>query len=356
MRRYHIVLFNLGGPDSLDNVKPFLFNLFYDRAIINLPNPWRYLIAQLISSRRKKEAQNIYALMGGRSPIVEQTILQKDALRQELLKRFDDDVEIDISIAMRYWHPRALEAIHTTRDNQYDKIILLPLYPQFSTTTTGSSVKEFYNLMQEYKIDVPISLVCCYPTDKSIVDAYVHNIQQALSRDMKGSTKVIFSAHGLPEKIINQGDPYQYQVEYSVKYIVDKLLHQQLQFDHVISYQSRVGPMKWIKPYTNEEIRAAGIEGYNRVVVVPIAFVSEHSETLVELDIEYKHLAGDAEYIRIPTLQINEIFINGLADLCHGIINNSMQIKSTIYNAKIDVYNSGSMECGSKFSMCPCNI
>lgn len=312
MARKAVVLFNLGGPDRLEAVEPFLFNLFYDPAIIQLPLIFRYLVARLISRRRAPIARDIYKNIGGRSPLLEQTQKQAAALGV-LLDAEKDDYKI--FIAMRYWHPRADETVREVANFDPDEVILLPLYPQFSTTTTESSVKEWAREAEKAKLNTPTTTICCYPAEHGFVDAYVDLIDRQLRQIVGEQPRLLFSAHGLPQKIIDAGDPYQQQVEHSVAAIVDKLDLKDL--DYTICYQSRVGPVKWITPSTDDEIVRAG-QDKKPVMVIPVAFVSEHSETLVELDIEYAELAknsGVPAYYRIPTVYCHPAFINGLAGL-----------------------------------------
>jgi protoporphyrin/coproporphyrin ferrochelatase len=303
-----IVLFNLGGPDNLDAVKPFLFNLFNDKAIIGLPQPLRYLVAKLISTRRAPFAKDIYSQMGGKSPILELTNQQAQALEKELLPTG----EYKVFVAMRYWKPFTKDVVDQVKDYNPDKVILLPLYPQYSTTTSGSSFKEWYKQAKIKGLEVAHHNICCYPFDTHFIDAHIQAIQPIYKEAEKhGKPRILFSAHGLPQKIIDKGDPYQWQVEKTVSKIMAKLGN----YDFVICYQSRVGPLKWITPSTNDEIARAGKDGVP-IVVVPIAFVSEHSETLVELDIEYKHLAdvnGVPKYLRVPALATAPEFIKSLA-------------------------------------------
>ena len=312
MARKAVVLFNLGGPDSLEAVEPFLYNLFYDPAIIRLPTPFRFLIAKLISKRRAPIAQDIYRNIGGSSPLLSQTEDQADALLKSLQDGGDD---YKIFIAMRYWHPRASETVRAVADFKPEEVILLPLYPQFSTTTTRSSVREWKREAEKIGLQVPTSTLCCYPDDTGFVKANAALIREKLAKVEGDQPRLLFSAHGLPKKIVDAGDPYQWQVEQSVAAIVKELAMDDL--DYRICYQSRVGPVEWIGPATEDEIEEAGQEK-RPVMIIPVAFVSEHSETLVELDIEYAELAeekGVPAYYRVPTVGIEPAFIQGLADL-----------------------------------------
>jgi protoporphyrin/coproporphyrin ferrochelatase len=310
MKKLAVVLFNLGGPLENKDVKPFLYNLFVDPNIIGLPFGLRHFVARMISSRREKPAQANYQMMGGGSPILAQTEAQAKALEAKL-KGLMKDVEVKVIIAMRYWHPFTEQAVAEVEAFAPDRVVLLPLYPQFSKTTSFSSIARFTEL---YKGAAEVKTICCYPTADYFIKAHVDTIKKAI-KPLKNLSnyRLLFSAHGLPEKVIKSGDPYQSQVEATVKSVMAGL---DTDIDHIICYQSRVGPMKWIGPSTDETIRETGKLGKN-VILVPIAFVSEHIETLVELDIEYAelaHQAGIEDYIRVPALGVNPDFIRTLSD------------------------------------------
>ncbi len=310
-----VVLFNLGGPDDIKAVKPFLFNLFNDKAIIRVPQPLRWIIASVISTLRAKKARAIYQQMGGKSPILDQTVAQANALEKILSPK-----GYKVFVCMRYWHPMSDIVAMKVKSYMPDRIVLLPLYPQYSTTTTASSISDWDKAAKRIGLsNIPTKLICCYHDDYGFAAAHVQLIKDVYWRAAEnGKPRVLFSAHGLPEKFIRAGDPYQQQVEESVERIVQILSVDSL--DHRICYQSKVGPMKWIGPSTEEEVIQAGKDGVP-VVVVPIAFVSEHSETLVELDVEYRQLAsehGVPSYWRVPALACEPYFIQTLADLCLG--------------------------------------
>jgi len=336
-----IILFNLGGPDKIENVEPFLFNLFNDPAILNLPTFLRYPLAKLISNRRAPVAKKIYEELGGASPILKLTKEQSDALE----KKINQDQEIDeykCFIVMRCWHPRAEQVIKEVQFFDPEEVILMPLYPQYSAATSGSSIKEWKDVCKKNQYKVKTSTICCYPTDQNFVKAHTKEILKKI-KDLK-NFKLIFSAHGLPEKNIKKGDPYQWQVEQSVKKIVEELNIENL--DWILSYQSRVGPLKWIGPST-EDIIIKNSKIGKHIVLVPIAFVSEHSETLVELDIEYKELAdanGCKNYTRVPALGTNEDFIKTMSDLI--IKKNEYKFNDGLYPPKI--------QCPLEFKKCPC--
>jgi protoporphyrin/coproporphyrin ferrochelatase len=308
-RRVAIILFNLGGPDGPRAVRPFLFNLFNDRAIIGLPQPFRFALAQVISRTRARLARANYALMGGGSPLLPETMKQAEALETAMAQRMSN-VTFKCFPAMRYWRPFVKQAAKASAQWGATDAILLPLYPQYSSTTTGSSLNAWRRAST-----LPAATICCYPTSAPFAQAHAEAILQAW-RDggSPANPRVLFSAHGLPESVIKRGDPYQWQVEQTVA-AVRKLLPSDWQTR--ICYQSRVGPMKWIGPSTEQEIEAAGRDKIG-LIISPIAFVSEHVETLVELDIEYVHIAKRLSlpfYLRAPALGAVPRFIDALADL-----------------------------------------
>lgn len=339
-----VVLFNLGGPDSPDAVRPFLFNLFNDPAIIGAPAPVRWMIAQLISRRRAPIAREIYASLGGSSPLLANTGEQAKALEQAL----SGDGEVRCFIAMRYWHPFAAETAKAVAGFAPDRIVLLPLYPQFSTATTGSSFDDWRVRARSAGLDKPTHAVGCYPRDEGFVGAVAEMTATAWREaSASGRPRILFSAHGLPKKVVAAGDPYQWQIEQSAAAIaadVTRRLGEEP--DWMVSYQSRVGPLEWIQPYTDAEIERAGRE-QRPLVVVPVAFVSEHSETLVELDIEYRDLAvahGVPAYVRVPTARVSGAFIGGLAGLVRGAIAARPGVES----------GEGSRICPAEWSRCIC--
>lgn len=309
-RRLAVVLFNLGGPDRPEAIRPFLFNLFNDPAIIGLPGPLRRVLATLASTRREREAKAIYARIGGRSPILEETWRQAHAL-EAVLNR---PGVARVFVAMRYWHPMSREVAAEVAAFAPDRVVLLPLYPQFSTTTTASSFADWTASAKAAGLDVSTAAVCCYPVESGFVAAHAASIRTALDGLGERPCRILFSAHGLPEKVVARGDPYPWQVERTAEAVLARLGETH---DGVVCYQSRVGPLTWIGPSTEDEIRRAGKDG-RAVVLIPIAFVSEHSETLVELDITYAELAREAgvpAYVRVPALGADDGFIAALADL-----------------------------------------
>ncbi|MGH6893221.1 MAG: ferrochelatase [Dongiaceae bacterium] len=318
--RTAIVLFNLGGPDSLDAVRPFLFNLFDDPAIIRVPALPRGMLAAFIAWRRAPTARSIYAQMGGRSPIQANTEAQARALEQAL----GGAGEVKAFIAMRYWHPMTAETVARVKEYAPTQVILLPLYPQFSTTTTASSYKLWGEEAARQGLNAPQRLVCCYPTEPGLVTASAELVQQGMARAKaevpQAKPLIVFSAHGLPKKIAADGDPYVAQVKAGAGALAARL--GLAAGDWIVCYQSRVGPLEWVGPATDAVIAQAA-KDQRAIVVFPIAFVSEHSETLVELDIEYRHLAerhGAAAYVRVPTVSTHPAFIAGLAALVRTVI------------------------------------
>ena len=309
-RRVAVVLFNLGGPDGPDAVRPFLFNLFRDPAIIGAPAFVRLPLAALISTTRAPSARRNYAIMGGASPLLPETEAQSDALLARLTAQ-DPDTDYRTFIAMRYWKPFTEVTARAVADYQPDHVVLLPLYPHFSTTTTGSSVKAW---SRAYRGPGQVHTVCCYPTADGFIDAHAARILQCWKdAGSPAGVRLLFSAHGLPEKVIQAGDPYQSQIEATAAAVAARLGEG---WDWQVCYQSRVGPLKWIGPSTTDAIQKAAADGKG-VLVTPIAFVSEHVETLVELDHEYAELAkaqGVTPYLRAPALGISEAFIGTLSD------------------------------------------
>ena len=294
--RIAVVLFNLGGPDSLEAVQPFLRNLFSDRAIIGLPGFLRLPLARFISSRRASKAKEIYRQIGGSSPILGQTEAQARALEGAL----GHDEEWRAFVCMRYWHPMTEKVVQRVRKFGPDWVVLLPLYPQYSTTTTGSSFKIWRETVA--RLNVPTQSVRSYPTDEGFRSASVELIKQGLADAGSGPVRLLFSAHGLPVRIVKAGDPYQSQVEETARAISARLDG----VDSVVCYQSRVGPLKWIGPSTETEIRRAAADKVG-IVLYPLSFVSE-----------YRHLAekaGVTTYVRVPTVGTHPLFIGGLAKL-----------------------------------------
>lgn len=308
--RIAVVLFNLGGPDSPQAVYPFLYNLFNDRAIIDLPQPFRSPLAWWIARQRTPKAQKIYAHLGGKSPLLENTRNQASALEAVLRENYPQ-VEWQVFTSMRYWHPMVDQVAQEVQNFNPSQVILLPLYPQFSTSTTASSLKSWQDECKNRKFDAPTKAIGCYPTQKGFIEA----VQDLLSKDLHQAIspiRVLFSAHGLPQKVVDQGDPYEIQVQKSVSEVMKAFPD----VDHSVCYQSKVGKLKWLEPSLDHEMNRASKDGVG-VIVVPISFVSEHSETLVELDIDFANMAKELRlpfYARTPSVSCHQSFIQGLAD------------------------------------------
>ena len=336
-----IVLMNLGGPDSLKAVRPFLYNLFSDPAIIPWPNPFRSMLAWIISRGRSKKAQKIYEILGGRSPIYENTQIQAKALKEVLNRRFSE-FESDVFVAMRYWHPFTHETKKEVLAFNPDKVILLPLYPQFSGTTTGSSFTEWSNNWPHKSLSIG-----CYFDQPEFIEAHRNLIFKEWKKIPPNQrVRLIFSAHGLPKRNILQGDPYQWQVQQTVSRVMDSLkIDIDGTIDHILCYQSKVGKLEWIGPSLSDEIERAA-QDHVGVLVIPIAFVSEHSETLVELDVEYAQKAKDLGipyYGRVPTVMDHVFFVNGLASLVGEKINQNPSHQLVIL-------------CPEEFTQCGCRM
>jgi len=319
MPRIAVVMFNLGGPDNPAAVAPFLFNLFNDKAIIATPQPLRWLLARLISRRRAPIARDIYAKIGGGSPLLANTIDQARALEQAL----STVGEVRAYPCMRYWHPLAPDVAREVAAFRPDRIVLLPLYPQFSSTTTSSSFRSWKSAAAKAGLPAPGELLCCYPGQPDMVKAQAGLVRAGIAKALAagvGQPRILFSAHGLPKRIVARGDPYPEQVKQTATLVAEAAGLGAGQW--LVCYQSRVGPLEWIEPSTDEEIRRAGTDRVP-LVVVPIAFVSEHSETLVELDIEYAHLAresGVPAYVRVPAVGTEQAFIEGLAAMVKTLL------------------------------------
>ena len=312
-RKVAVVLLNLGGPDNQAAVKPFLFNLFKDKAIIRLPWPARIALAGLIATTRAKSARANYALMGGGSPLLAETTRQADALQSRLAAALPADT-VRTFIAMRYWKPFTADTAREVERFAPDEVILLPLYPQFSTTTTGSSLAAW---RAAYRGSGVVRTVCCYPDLDAVARSHAVLIRETWEKAGRPQgLRLLFSAHGLPKSVVEDGDPYAMQIEKTCAAVVGQLGPSGLGegWDWRLAYQSRVGRLEWLGPYTPAAIEEAGRDGRG-LIVVPIAFVSEHVETLFELDDEYGELAhglGIAPYLRVPALGVQADFIDGL--------------------------------------------
>jgi ferrochelatase len=311
-QRTAVVLFNLGGPDSLQAVQPFLYNLFSDPDIFRLPLPWltQKPFAMLLSRRRAPEASKGYRAIGGKSPLLEHTRAQAYALERSLRAHGD----FDVHICMRYWNPRADEVVATLRAGTYKRVILLPLYPQYSRTTTGSSYNDFMRACQRAGYHPHIRLVEHWyeqPGYHQAIADSIHAVANQLPDNDPNSIELLFSAHGLPQKIVDAGDPYEQHIRATVAG-VKRILN----WPHTtLCFQSRVGPLQWLQPYTDAVIREKAHAGARQILVYPIAFVSDHIETLFELGQDYARLArecGVENYAVVPALNANPGLIDTL--------------------------------------------
>jgi protoporphyrin/coproporphyrin ferrochelatase len=307
-----VVLFQLGGPDSLDAIEPFLYNLFCDPDIIDFPfaRIARQPLAKLISTTRAKHVAHHYAEIGGKSPILGFTMRQAAALEAELRR----DLDARVVVAMRYWKPFTSEAIRALERHAPDEIVLLPLYPQYSKTTTGSSLNEWERHWK--KLDPPVAAIQDFYEDDAYLDAVAETVHSTLSQfEDPSDVDMIFSAHSVPVAVIDKGDPYQRQIERTVELVWNR---GQWPGRRHICYQSKVGASKWLRPSMHETVNRLAAEGRKHLLVVPISFVSDHVETLHEIDIEHRQQArglGIVDYRMTPGLNDSPAFIRALSGL-----------------------------------------
>ncbi|TYQ31515.1 ferrochelatase [Pseudanabaena sp. UWO310] len=317
MGRLGVLLLNLGGPDKLEDVRPFLYNLFSDPEIIRLPSPLLQApLAWLISTLRAKKSQENYKKIGGGSPLRRITEAQGQALRSQLQQ---NGLDVNVYIGMRYWHPFTEEAIAQIKRDNIEELVVLPLYPQFSISTTGSS---FRLLDRIWKVDpdlqkIKYTVVPSWYDNSGYLQAMANLIATELDRVKNPSAAhIFFSAHGVPVSYIEEaGDPYQKEIEACAALIMQKLNRSN---PYTLAYQSRVGPVEWLQPYTDVAIEELAQQGVKELVVVPISFVSEHIETLEEIDMEYREIAehaGIETFARVPAPDTDPTFIQALADV-----------------------------------------
>jgi ferrochelatase len=313
-KKIAVVLFNLGGPTGVKTIRPFLFNFFMDKNIIPFPAPLRFFFAKMISILRGKgPALTAYNEMGGSSPLLENTLAQANALQAELTAQGHD---VRVYTCMRYWHPMADSVVPQVQAYNPDELFLVSLYPQQSSTTFWSSLEQWNVYTKQYGYDKEPAVLCCYPTDDGFISASASLIKEQIEKCVAATNRlprILFSAHSLPLKLIQKGDPYQYQCERTMQGILEKLNIPEL--DARISYQSKVGPQEWLGPQTEDQIKVAGADKVP-LIIYPHAFVSEHVETIVELGIEYRHVAQDhgvPYYEVVKTVGTHPDFIKGLA-------------------------------------------
>ena len=309
-----VVLFQLGGPDSLEAIEPFLYNLFCDPDIIDFPfaRIARQPLARLISTRRAKHVAHHYAEIGGKSPILEFTLRQAAALEGELRRDWDARV----TVAMRYWHPLTNEAIREMERHAPEDLVLLPLYPQYSKTTTGSSLNEWNRRFHPNGWRPRVHVIETFYDDPAYLDAVVEQIHRTLAEfpDPSG-VDMVFSAHSVPVAVIESGDPYREQIERTTDLVWRRGAWPGRRH---LCYQSKVGASKWLRPSMHETIKQLSAEGRRHVLVIPISFVSDHVETLHEIDIEHREQArslGIESYRMVPGLNDSPPFIRSLAEL-----------------------------------------
>ena len=304
-----VVIFNLGGPDSLEAIEPFLYNLFSDKDIFNLPFGQK-LFAKVISSRRAPKVSKEYELIGGKSPINEWTEIQRNML-EEKLRKYDQN--ITVFTAMRYWKPLTKEVAENIKGQNFDKIVLLPLYPHNSISTTGSSFNEWDRCFTPS--NEKVVRVDNYKTNPSYIAAINERIDETILRfpeEIRNDIQLVFSAHGTPVSMVKNGDPYSHHI----KETVDKVMEERkYSHSHHLCYQSKVGPVKWLTPATDTMIEDLSKDGKKHLLIIPISFVSDHVETSFELDIEYRHVADEfniENYIVMRGLNDSKLFINAL--------------------------------------------
>ncbi len=312
-----VVLLNLGGPDSIEAVEPFLFNLFSDPDIIDFPFSFlfRKRLAKIISTRRSPGVIEQYREIGGKSPIRELTEQQAGLLQDELTRR---GIDAKVYIAMRYWKPSTEEVLDAIERDGISRVVLLPLYPQYSKATTSSSMKEWEKqvAIREAKLDA--ELIESYFDFPPYIDAFVERVEQGLQRfpeEIRDEVNILFSAHGTPMKLVRQGDPYSQHIARTIELIMSRGRFTQT---HHLCYQSKVGPLKWLEPSTPDTIHKLAGEGVKDMLLVPVAFASDHLETLFELGIEYRRQAKEADVRQYEVTEgLNDApkFIDALAQL-----------------------------------------
>lgn len=311
MPKIAVVLLNLGGPDSLEAVQPFLENLFNDPDIFKLP--FQKSLARFVSKKRAPKVEKEYELIGGKSPINEWTEKQRSMLKNKL---FNSGNNIDVLIAMRYWKPLTQEVVTVVETGNYDKVIMLPLYPHYSISTTGSSFNEWKRF---YKGDKSkLIYIDSYQTHPLYIKAINERIDESLLRfpeKIQKDVQLVLSAHGTPVSYLKKGDPYSFQIKETIEAVM-KLRNNSHEYHQC--FQSKVGPAKWLEPATDKMIEELATKGKKNLLIIPISFVSDHVETSFELDIEYRHVAdrvGIENYIVMRGLNDSQTFVDALSDI-----------------------------------------
>lgn len=344
-KKIAVVLFNLGGPTGPDAIYPFLVNFFMDPNIIPLPKPFRFFLSRFIAlTRSKGPAREAYGEMGGSSPLLENTLAQQNALHEYLKTQIDGDIRV--YSCMRYWHPMADSVVPQVQAFKPDELVLLSLYPQMSSTTFWSSLNDWMDVAKKLGYKKEPTVICCYPQEKGFIKASAELVREKIEKcynTIGRKPRVLFSAHSLPKKIIQKGDPYEYQCNLTAQAIVKELGMDDL--DYRISYQSKIGPQTWLGPQTSDEIVEAA-KTDTPLIIYPHAFVSEHVETIVELGIEYKHLADEHNapyYDVVPTVSTHPDFIAGLGGLVKTYLG-----QTGVFSDGID----GNESCPENFIWC----
>ena len=301
-----VLLLNMGGPNNIDEVKVFLTNMFNDKNIISAPKPIRKMIAWLITTSRLKEAKSNYAHLGGKSPIVGHT--------EKLVNALEQKIDAKVEYVMRYTPPFSNEILERVKDS--DEIYAIPLYPHYSSTTTLSSFEALYEEAKKMGIEHKIKTVDAYYKEPAYIQSIVERIKETLGDADPSEYELVFSAHGLPQKIIDKGDSYQRHIRYTLYYARKELMQQKINFHNThLAYQSRLGPMEWIRPYLEDKLKSLTKK---RVIIFPIAFTVDNSETEFELDIEYKEIAdelGFEEYKVAKAPNDHPMFVEALKDI-----------------------------------------
>lgn len=303
-----VLLLQMGGPDSLEAVEPFLLNLFSDREIIKIGPAWlQPIIARIIVKKRKGHVEDNYALIGGKSPLRRLTEEQANALEQTL------GGDYRCFVAMRYWRPTTLEALAEIRRAEITDITVLSLYPHYSRATTGSSINEVKRVLAESRADFKVRYIDSFYNDPGYIDALEERIREGLALfHPLADVDLLFSAHSLPQSFIDEGDPYLEHVQESVRLVMERFT-----LPHHLAFQSRAGPVKWLEPSTDDMLKRLAESGVKNLLVIPLSFVSDHIETLHEIDIEYSKKAwelGIAKFERMPSLNSSPTFIAALAN------------------------------------------
>jgi ferrochelatase len=316
MNRLGVIVFNLGGPENLDQVRPFLYRLFSDPEIIRIRSDLlRSAVAFCIAGLRARKSRSYYQRIGGGSPLRRITHEQADALAAELRRR---GVDVEVFVGMCTWHPFFSETLEEVEQSGVDRLVVLPLFPQYSVTTTGSGFRSLEQAIAARPAvrDLETHWIRSWQDHPTYIEAFAGLIRRELGEFTgAGEVQILFSAHSIPESYVRSGDPYLDQTRETVELIAEQLGRSH---PYQLAFQSRIGPVKWLGPSTSDTLVRLGRQGVERVLVVPVSFVSEHIETLYELDIQYKKVASDsgiAEYRRVPALNSDPIFIRALAEL-----------------------------------------